>query len=399
MPKFTYEIKKSGFNQVIIVFSDGKSIYNNNSPTSTEADLVRIAKVALRDNYGSGVDQMIKVPSLTSSTPAASSISEKQQNIKQNEEKLNQIKEENQAKIQKAQENFNTQKDLINKDINISSTGVKKKIIALLLPVFLNFIRKESIINTIIESLKKSLKKRLKNNGTLTITGSTFIFTPKDYSKWTNFKDNFDKKVNNVKKLLETLNNIVDKLQTILTILNLSLTALQLVVTLYRAKILARRAKITAELASPSPSKPTVSIDLENIDATKNKLDKTLEKIKEYRLYISIVQPYIIIFKSLITKLTFKINQLQLIIVNSNINSSINLNPILIQQPENNKPETEYISKSTNKSYILKLVVFPNGSAQYQALDSFSKLKITQTAVSKIKTTDQLLEEIKQILG
>jgi hypothetical protein len=44
-------------------------------------------------------------------------------------------------------------------------------------------------------------------------------------------------------------------------------------------------------------------------------------------------------------------------------------------------------------------VTLLNGSIQYQALDSFSKMKITQTAPSKIATPEQLLDEIKQILG
>ena len=49
--------------------------------------------------------------------------------------------------------------------------------------------------------------------------------------------------------------------------------------------------------------------------------------------------------------------------------------------------------------YIPKLVTLPNKQRQYQALDSFSKLKITQTAPSRLKTNAELLDEIKQILG
>jgi hypothetical protein len=44
-------------------------------------------------------------------------------------------------------------------------------------------------------------------------------------------------------------------------------------------------------------------------------------------------------------------------------------------------------------------VTTPSGFLQYQALDSFSKMKITQTAPSKSKTPDELFTEIKQILG
>ena len=66
--RFTYEIKKSGFNQTITVFDNGKLIYNNNSPTSTELELVRIAKIALKDTYPD-IEQMAKIPSSSPMTP------------------------------------------------------------------------------------------------------------------------------------------------------------------------------------------------------------------------------------------------------------------------------------------------------------------------------------------
>ena len=334
-------------------------------------------------------------------TPNISNINpeEAEKKAKALKDKADSIAKAQKAKFDKAKDEINKKKDLINKSTSVSTLSVKKKIIALLLPLFLNFVRKEGVINAIIKTLKKSLKRRLQKEGVLNVVGLTFIFTPRDYAKWSTFKDNFDRKVNNVKRLINTLDNIITQLQNILIILNTSLTALQLLITLSKAKIIAKRAKIAAELASPSPSKPTVAVDLTEIDATIDKLNKAQEKIEEYRLYVTIAQQFVMIFKSLITKLKFKINQLQLIIVNSNTNTSITLDPILIQQPEKDTPETEYISDITYKSYILKLITYPDGSAQYQALDAFSKMKVTQTATSKLKTTDQLLDEIKQILG
>ena len=314
-------------------------------------------------------------------------------------EKASDIAKEQKAKLDKAKDELKKKKDLITKSTSIGTSGVKKKIIALLIPIFLNFVRKEGVINAIIKTLKKSLKKRLQKEGVLNVVGLTFIFTPRDYAKWSAFKDNFDKKVNSVKTLINTLDNIITQLQNILVILNASLTALQLIITLSKTKIIAKRAKIAAELALPTPSKPTVAIDLTEIDTTIDKLNKAQEKIEEYHLYITIAQSYVMIFKSLITKLKLKVNQLQLIIVGSNMNTSITLDPILVQQPEKDTPETEYISDVTYKSYTLKLITYPDGSAQYQALDAFSKMKVTQTAPSKVKTTDQLLDEIKQILG
>ncbi len=324
------------------------------------------------------------------------SIEQKSQAVK---ERAESIAKQQKAKFDKAKDELNKKKDLANKVTGISTSGTKKIIIALLLPIFLNFVRKEGVINAVIKSLKKALKRRLRNEGILTITGSTFIFTPRDYSKWSAFKDNFDKKVDNIKKLVNTLDNIVTQLQNILVILNSSITVLQLIVTLSRVRLIAKRAKIATELALPTSSKPTVAADLTEIDATIDKLNKIQEKIEEYRLYITIAQSFVMVFKSLLTKTKFKINQLQLILIDSNVNSSITLDPVLIQQPEKGTPDTEYISDITYKSYILQLITYPDGSAQYQALDAFSKMKVTQTATSKLKTTDQLLDEIKQILG
>ena len=69
-----------------------------------------------------------------------------------------------------------------------------------------------------------------------------------------------------------------------------------------------------------------------------------------------------------------------------------------IDNASKTSPNEDYIS-SSGRSYILELVILPNKFRQYQALDSFSKMKVTQTAPSIIKTEDQLLDEIKSILG
>ena len=69
MNRFTYQIKISGFNKTIIVYDRGVQIYSNISSTLSQSELVRIAKVSLRGDYGSEIDQMIEInPSVSTQT-------------------------------------------------------------------------------------------------------------------------------------------------------------------------------------------------------------------------------------------------------------------------------------------------------------------------------------------
>ena len=77
MAVYTYDITKSGFNKTIRVYKDDILIYTGiPSSTSSEEDLVRVAKVALIDIEGSGVNSMTAkvqtVPSIANPTQISS---------------------------------------------------------------------------------------------------------------------------------------------------------------------------------------------------------------------------------------------------------------------------------------------------------------------------------------
>ena len=189
-------------------------------------------------------------------------------------------------------------------------------------------------------------------------------------------------------------------------ILNLALSGIKLYIKIKTALRTAKLARITAALAAPTPggAKPTAGPDLISVITSLDNLNNASKKVDTYQAAITAVSAFTNVFKEILTKLKLKISQLQLIIVSpttpvdtSGTNTEI-LNAQLAES-KNSVPTQEDYTSAGGRSYILKLVTLPNKQRQYQALDSFSKLKITQTAPSRIKTDAQLLDEIKSILG
>jgi hypothetical protein len=62
-------------------------------------------------------------------------------------------------------------------------------------------------------------------------------------------------------------------------------------------------------------------------------------------------------------------------------------------------PDDTEFTDDTGKEYIIKVIKTPSGALQAVAYDKFTMLKITQTAPSKVRKSDELLDELKQILG
>lgn len=268
-----------------------------------------------------------------------------------------------------------------------------QNIAAILTPIFLNFVRKQNILKANVNHLKKQLRKQLVGKGTLTIVSNTFIFTPNNYAEYSIIKQDFDKKVNNTKKLVNILNQILTQLQNILKILNIALSVLQVYILVKTKLLVTKKVTVIADLATPSPAKTSGPILIDIIEQEK-KLKKSQDKIKELQYVVIMLQQFIKLFKDILNKIKIELNQLQLIIKTSQVNTTMNLSEL-----QGTAPENEEYTDSFGKTYILKLIKNQDGSKQYQALDSFSKMKITQTALSKLATEEQLLEEIKQILG
>jgi len=397
MPKFTYEIKKSGFNQTITVFDNGKSIYSNNSPTSTEADLVRIAKVALRDNYGSGVDQMVKVSSPTLSTPAASSlpttpaassISEKQQNVKQSEEKVNQISQQQQDK-------FNNLSNSLQDQANMAKSIAKTAVVSIVISLLTKFINNDIVINATISNLIKKTKRKLKNKGRVEVKNKVaIVFYPKFSGDYSPYKQEFERKKNNLLKVIKIMKTILDSLVIVLRLIKTALAIIQLKLKVKKKKLLTTAISSGPELASPSPSKPITGqylISKESDDQVTKDLE---DKIKNYILLITFVQTILRTFQQALTRAKFKVERLSF---NTNINIALNVDGDSSKSKQDNTDSTIY--NNGTRDYTIEVITTPAGDLQAIAYDTFSKMKITQTAPSKIRKADELIEELKLILG
>lgn len=294
-----------------------------------------------------------------------------------------------------------SQKDFLNP---LKTSFSKDQITNILLPVISKFAKVEYIANLLIKKLEKQTREQVKNKGKLTVINGLFTFTPADSANYSVFKNNFDRKVSNIKKSLNDIKRIITLLNNVIKILNIALSVIQIYNKIKLAVLLAKSTSVTVDLSSPSPIKASGPLLLTiNQDILKyQKADKTIDKTKSV---ISSAQLYLGILSTSLNDLTIKVNQLQFIITDNKGSSNGKGLPTSggdfissLQDAKVSSANEEYVD-NFGKSYTLKLVTLPNGSKQYQALDSYSKLKISQTAPSKIKTEQQLLEEIKQILG
>ena len=316
------------------------------------------------------------------------------------------IKKRSEKQKQKAGEfekSLDDKKGFLKDQVGQTAKSAQGVITGLLTPVLMSFVRAENIADLLIKKLTKDTKKQLQNKGTLTIENGVFTFVPNDSSNYTIFKNNFDRRVSNLKRTVSTLQNIVNVLNNVIKGLNIALSVIKIYIKIKQKLLLTKLARISAELAAPSPggAKPTAGVTLFQIIRQLQQLEKDNKKVDTYQAAITAAQLFLTIFKEMLSKIQIRINQLQFNIVNDSNPTSSNNSDLQASLAGTaiSVPADENYVNNNGKTYILKLVTLPNNQRQYQALDSFSKLKITQTAPSRIKTDAQLLEEIKQILG
>jgi hypothetical protein len=316
------------------------------------------------------------------------------------------IKKRSEKQKQKAGEfekSLDDKKGFLKDQVGQTAKSAQGVITGLLTPVLMSFVRAENIADLLIKKLTKDTKKQLQNKGTLTIENGVFTFVPNDSSNYTIFKNNFDRRVSNLKRTVSTLQNIVNVLNNVIKGLNIALSVIKIYIKIKQKLLLTKLARISAELAAPSPggAKPTAGVTLFQIIRQLQQLEKDNKKVDTYQAAITAAQLFLTIFKEMLSKIQIRINQLQFNIVNDSNPTSSNNSDLQASLAGTaiSVPADENYVNNNGKTYILKLVTLPNNQRQYQALDSFSKLKITQTAPSRIKTDAQLLEEIKSILG
>ena len=285
------------------------------------------------------------------------------------------------------------------KDQSKQSTKDTSAALALVLtPILLQFIRAENIADGLIKKMVKDVKKQLQNKGVLTVENNVITFTPSNKGNYEVFKQNFDRKKANLIKTLNTLKTTLDTLAKVSTFINIGLTAIKVYIKIKTKIIKTQEIAVQTELAAPTPggAKPISAALLPKINKSLKQLEKGQKKVDTYQGVITAINVITPIFRNMLNKTQTKVNQLQFIINTGETTQGMD---VTVAGVNSTAPINSEYTNSYGKNYTLELVTTPNGFLQYQALDSFSKLKITQTAPSKSKTPDELFEEIKQILG
>lgn len=341
----------------------------------------------------------------TSNLPNSDEIKNK---LDKTKKQIKDRKDQEKKKQDELKKSLDDKKDFLKEQVKQSTKDSKAKLAALAIPILLQFIRAENIADLLIKKLTKDTKKQLQNKGTLTIENGVFTFVPSNPGNYSIFKNNFDKRVSNLKKVINTLNSIINTLNGIIKTLNIALSLMVLYIKIKTRILQAKRTTLRNTIRAIIPPAVVPGALLVELDRINDQLDEkkpgtianTAKKIETYQALISSLQIFTTIFKEMISKIKSKIDQLQFVLVTDN-NSGTNNGNLDISLAETSisvPAEEEYINNN-GKTYILKLITLPNEQRQYQALDSFSKMKITQTAPSRIKTNAELLEEIKSILG
>jgi hypothetical protein len=391
--RFTYSVQTSGFNKTLIVFDNSKIIYTGRpSPTSPidgPNSLVSEAILFLRDTYGPSISNMVRVnaPNQAASVPT----------VESNQKQIDNIKDQQQAKKDTAEKALDDKQNFLEEQSKTSPTDAKKAIIGIILPLLTKFISAEKSANAIINKIINSTKRKLRDKGRVEVVGGKITFTPKNPGDYQRFKQDFDRKVNNLKNTVKALKTTVDALTTLLKVLQTALVAFKVLLTLKKKQLQIQAVAASTDLLTPSPVKAAASTytisDRVSQDMTKN-LEK---KIDDYILLIGIINSILKIFQKLINSVKIKLETLSLTIISTNptfteLSQIIDENPIAVSSTE-----AEYSNEE--KQYIIKVTTTPSGALQAVAYDKFSMMKITQTAPSKLRRADELIDELKQILG
>jgi hypothetical protein len=323
---------------------------------------------------------------------------EKAKKIKGDVEKAKKRAKEKADELKKAATDA---KSFLKDQSNVSSSGLKVLLLSVILPVVTKFINNDKVINKVLDTLFNQVTKNLQSQGRVDINNGKIVFTPKypgDYSK---YKVNFDNKVNSLKQTITTLYNLLGVLSTLLKVAKAGVAALQIQLIIQEKRLQIQAIASAAELATPSPTKPITAkyqVDFNTFVATKKEKE---DKIVLYTALISYIDAMLKICRSMLNKIQTRLNQLSFTIIQQSTQSSTNnilANTVTNQTSQLDLSE-EFISNDGTKTYTIKTITTPSGALQAVAYDSFSMMKITQTAPSKTRKADELIDELKQILG
>jgi len=279
----------------------------------------------------------------------------------------------------------------------MSPSGATNAIASIVFPMLVKFINAEKVANLLINKLINESKKKLKDKGRFVVVNGAITFTPKDKANYAKYKQNFDRKVASLKKVVNVLKTVIDILVSILKYVKIGLAAFKALLAAKKAKTAIQTPSAAADSLSPSPAKPALAawaIDI-GIEVATEKNKELNEKINSYMLITRFISTILEILKKMIDTIQKKLNTLSFTISGLPDATSL-LNTLNSSTPVD---DTNIEILDGDKQYIIKVITTLSGAQQAIAYDKFSMMKIIQTAPSKTHGADELVNELKQILG
>jgi hypothetical protein len=302
-------------------------------------------------------------------------------------------------KAKKELEKAKNAKNFLKDQTKLSPADIKNLLVAAALPILTKFINTEKVVNLLIDKLTNEAKKKLEKYGRVEISGGTITFTPKSKGDFEKFAQNFKRKVDSLKNAVAALKKIVDTLVTLLKVVRAGLVAIKVYIAILKAKLKSMAAAAAAEAALPLPTKPLTASYLafkESTDPIINVLEK---KVDDYILMTTVISNILGIFKKMIDKIKEKLDRIN-IIINGIPDPSKSLpNELNTTKTVTGQQTPEDYEDDKGNQYTIRVTTNPSGAIQVAAYDKSTNLKIAETAPSKTRGADKLLDEIKQIIG
>jgi len=319
--------------------------------------------------------------------------------LNNNANTINKQKDKQNKKLDDIKKSTDDKAGYIKDQSETTSQELKANLSGILAPIIASFFTSEVIINSSIKTLLRSTKKKLVNKGNVVSGEYSITFTPTVSGDYLGHKRNFDKKITNMKAIIKTLKIAITLLQNTIRVLNLGLSLTKTFIVIRTQLLNTQLITTSSDFASPLPNKPAAATQFPLIIKKLKKLEKASKDLELTQSIVFGATAFLPILLATLSNVQNKLNQLSFVIIAPNLPSGNISSDSATGFAQNVAPsEEDYVSEQ-GKSYKLELVTLPNNFRQYQALDSFSRMKITQTAPSKLKSNGDLLIEIKQILG
>jgi DNA repair exonuclease SbcCD ATPase subunit len=306
-------------------------------------------------------------------------------------------------KAKKELEKAKNARNFLKEQTKLSPADLKNILAAAVLPILSKFINTEKIVNAVINKIIDEAKKKLSKYGKVEVIGGTIYFTPRNVnSDFTKYVTSIKQKLDTIKKTIAELKKIVDSLITILKVIKAGLVAIKLYIIVLKVQSKKLAAAAVAESLLPTPNKPAASAYLAFKETTEPLIKELEKKVDDYMLMATAVSSILNVFKRLIDKSKQKLDNFNIVIIlPPTPNSSIYPTEVIsgLSTPSENKDSIEIYEDMNGKEYIIRVVNLSNGTLQAIAYDRFSNLPITKTAPSRIREADELIDELKQILG